>query len=214
MTEDDTARTSASYPATILHDLFHIGNEFLKLNNEVLMLKFIQLSTENFLVRAALDQDVHEAGVGKCTEELWGGNFIQELLEDHSSTTCDDGHAARPNSDRRHPLMQGNPESLGKMIDSVPVRGSLIPEFGDEAEGNRDDLNRTQADDVIEAGDDEVCKFREGGVVLSEWNNLVGHATEKDGTDDDLADEGQRDPELRVLRQVSVSDEAEGHRSL
>lgn len=101
------------------------------------------------------------------------------------------------------------------MVDNVSDRGSPLPEVDDEAEGDCDDLRRTQVNDVTEAGDDEVCEFREGGVVFSEFNPLIGHATENDDTNDDLAgDEGQRDPELRVLRCLSVSNEVEGYRSV
>lgn len=112
MTEDDTAKTLTSCTATTFHRLLHVGDEILELNVEVLVLKVDQLLLKLLLVGATLDQNVLKAGIRKCGKKFWCGNFVQKLLENHSSTSCDDGHAARLTSERRH--------SPGKMIDSKP----------------------------------------------------------------------------------------------
>lgn len=200
MTEDNTARAFTSCTATSLHRLLHVGDKIPELNLEVLVLKIGQLLANLFLVRAALDQDILEAGVGKCAKELWGGNFVQKLLEDHSSTTCDNGHAARLTSSRRH--------TPGKMIDGIADRKSPIPELNDEAEGDREDLSMAQADDQIEEGADEINKLREGGDVFSEGNSLIKHATKSDDPDDGLAeDDGQKDQGLKICRVSQFSSE-------
>lgn len=172
------------------------------------MLKVSQLLLKLFLVRAALDQNVLEAAIGKCTKEFWSGNFVQKLFEDHSSTTCDDGHAARLTSDRRHLRTQRHPDSPEKLSGSVPDRKGPIPELDDEAEGDREDLSRVEADDVVAEGADEVNELREGGDVLREWNSLIKDTTESDDPDDGLAeDQEQKNQDLKSLRCESVSSE-------
>lgn len=184
MTEDDTTRTLTSCTTTTLHHLLHVGDKILKLDLEVLVVKVGQLLAKIFLVKTTLDQDVLEAGVGKCAKEFWGGNFVQKLLEDHSSTTSDNGHAARLTSGRRH--LQTQRHSPGTMIDDADPE-SPIQELDDDAEGDREDLSRVQVDEVREEGDDKVNEIRDGSGVLSQWNSLVKNATESDGPDDDLA---------------------------